>query len=62
MPAFLSKAEKQFSTNEANQTRFITKIRWVVESANGRIKTWGFFYRVLPNSMIPIAGDLSSIV
>ena len=62
MPAFLSKAEKQFSTNGANQTRFITKIRWVVESANGRIKTWRSFDRVLPNSMMLIAGDLFSIV
>ena len=62
MPTFLSKAEKQFSTNEANQTRFVTKIRWVAESANGRIKTWRFFDRVLPNLMIPIAGDLFSIV
>ncbi|CAF3140890.1 unnamed protein product [Rotaria sp. Silwood2] len=62
MPAFLKKTEKQLTTTEANQTRFVTKIRWVVESANGRIKTWRFFDRVMPNSMLPIAGDLFSIV
>jgi hypothetical protein len=31
MPAFL-KGKKQFSTQEANQTRIITKNRWVIES------------------------------
>ena len=38
MPYFLSKRANQFTTDEANQTRLVTKIRWVVESANGRIK------------------------
>ena len=31
IPAFLRK-QKQFSANEANQTRFITKNRWAIES------------------------------
>ncbi|CAF4655771.1 unnamed protein product [Rotaria sp. Silwood2] len=62
MPAFLKKAEKQLTTTEANLTRFVTKIRWVVESANGRIKTWRFFDHVVPNSMLPIVGDLFSII
>lgn len=38
MPAFLAKGAKQFTTEVANQTRFVTKVRWVIESANGRIK------------------------
>ncbi|CAF3713984.1 unnamed protein product [Rotaria socialis] len=36
MPSFLAKGAKQFTTETANQTRFVTKIRWVIESANGR--------------------------
>ena len=62
MPAFLNKAEKTFPTREANENRFITKIRWIVKSTNGRVKTWRLLDRVLPNSIIPVAGDLLSIV
>ncbi|CAF4439115.1 unnamed protein product, partial [Rotaria magnacalcarata] len=58
MPTFLKQADKQLSTTDANQTRLVTKIRWVVESTNGRIKTWRFFDRVVPNSLLPIVGDL----
>ena len=38
MPAFLNKNSKQLSTRTGNETRFVTKIRWIIESANGRIK------------------------
>ena len=31
---------KQHTTEKANHFRCVTKIRWVVESTNGRIKTW----------------------
>jgi hypothetical protein len=31
MPAFL-KGKKQFSTQETNRTRIITKNRWIIES------------------------------
>lgn len=48
MPAFMKKGEKQMSTADANTSRLVTKIRWVVESANARIKRWKFFDRVLP--------------
>ncbi|CAF1585446.1 unnamed protein product [Didymodactylos carnosus] len=62
MPAFLSKGAKQFDTASANQTRFVTKIRWVIESANGRIKQWRLFDKVLPNSLLKTVGDLVAIV
>lgn len=62
MPSFLAKGEKQFTTETANQTRFVTKIRWVIESANGRIKQWRIFDKVLPNSLLKTAGDLVAIV
>ena len=35
MPAFLNKSAKQFSTRIGNQTRIVTKIQWIIESANG---------------------------
>lgn len=36
MPSFLNR-RKQFTSHEANRTRLITKIRWVIES--GMIQT-----------------------
>ena len=53
MPSFLQKGEKQFSTSDANKTRMITKIRWVVESVNARLKQWRFFDKVVPNTHLP---------
>ncbi|XP_021354300.1 uncharacterized protein LOC110450853 [Mizuhopecten yessoensis] len=38
MPSFLHKGDKQFDTDDANTNRLVTKVRWVVESANARIK------------------------
>ena len=62
MPRFLEKHQKQFTTTEANETRLITKIRWVIESANGRVKQWRFFNNVVPNTMIKKIGDYFRIV
>ncbi|XP_052788536.1 uncharacterized protein LOC128223293 [Mya arenaria] len=62
MPSFLGPKEKQFQTNSANHSRLVTKIRWVVESANGRLKNWKYLDRVIPNSQIPYAGDYTRIV
>ena len=62
MPHFLKKSDKQHSTEEANESRLVTKVRWVVESANGRIKQWRALSNVLPNSQIPFAGDYVRIV
>lgn len=46
MPAFLEKGT-QFETEEANETRLVTKIRWVVEATNGLIKKWAYFDKVV---------------
>ncbi|CAF3381748.1 unnamed protein product [Rotaria socialis] len=62
MPSFLRKGDKQFTTIQANETRLITKIRWVIESANGRVKQWRFFDHVVPNTMIEKIGDYFRIV
>ncbi|CAF5064481.1 unnamed protein product [Rotaria magnacalcarata] len=43
MPGLLSKGDKQLSTIEANESRLITKCRWVVESFHARFKKWCFF-------------------
>lgn len=62
MPSFMSKGEKQMTTESANTSRLVTKIRWVVESANSRIKQWKYLQHVLPTSQIPYIGDFIRIV
>ena len=49
-PSFLPKAEKQLPTSEAYHSRLVTKIRWAVECVNGRIKSWKYFDKIVPNS------------
>ncbi len=62
MPLFMKKDQKQYTTDEANKTRLITKVRWVIESANGRVKQWRFFNNVVPNTMIEKTGNYFEIV
>ncbi|XP_062581928.1 uncharacterized protein LOC134243712 [Saccostrea cucullata] len=62
MPSFMKKGEKQLSTQDANTSRLVTKIRWVVESSNARIKRWKFLDRILPTSQVPYIGDYIKIV
>jgi len=56
MPALKGK-RKQLSTKESNQSRFVTKIRWAVESVHGVLKQK---YRLLDhkidNKLIPKVG------
>ena len=40
----------------------ITKIRWVVEGANGRIKQWRFLDKGVPNKLVKYIGDFVKIV
>jgi hypothetical protein len=54
--------QKQYTTEEANKSRLITKVRWVVESANGRIKQWRFLDKVVPNKLVKYIGDFFKIV
>ena len=53
IPCFLSKNQTQFTTAEANQTRLVTKLRWIVESVNGRIKKFEYFNKMISNNSIP---------
>ena len=61
MPPFLD-GKKQFSAEEANQSRCITKVRWVVEAANRRIKQFKYFVNTIQNSsLIYFESDLSIV-
>ncbi|XP_062603051.1 uncharacterized protein LOC134264781 [Saccostrea cucullata] len=62
MPSFLEKGQKQLSTENSNTSRLVTKIRWVVESANSRIKSWKYFEKVIPNTQIPFIADYIQII
>lgn len=62
MPTFLPKGATQLQTKDANCSRLVTKIRWVVESANSRLKTWRLLDKTLPNTHIPSIGDYAQII
>ena len=52
MPGFLDKNAKQFTSEEANETRLVTKCRWVVESFQARFKKWRMFCERIDQSFI----------
>lgn len=62
MPRFLDKGSHQLDTLDANSSRLVTKIRWVVESVNGLMKTWKALGQVVPNTQIPYIRDYVRIV
>ena len=62
MPHFLPKGQKQHATREGNESRYVTKVRWVIESANGRIKQWKTLSNRLQNVLIPSVRDFVRIV
>ena len=39
-----------------------SQIKWIVESANARIKQWNYLGHILPSSQIPFIGDFIKIV
>jgi hypothetical protein len=45
MPNLLKKDQSQFTAEEANQSRKITKLRWIVEAANGRFDSILYSYK-----------------
>ena len=40
MPSLMARDEKQLDSKSANQTRFVTKCRWVVEVVNSFLRTF----------------------
>ena len=61
MPAFRD-GRQQLSVDAANESRCITKVRWVVEAANRRIKQFKYFANTVQNSsLIYLEKDLSIV-
>ena len=60
MPEFLD-GRRRFDALEANRSRFISKLRWVVESANGRVKQFKWLNQTIQNSTIPQIRDYLQI-
>jgi hypothetical protein len=45
--------QKQLSTIEANRSRLVTKVRWVVEVLNGRLKQYKHIGNIVRNTTLP---------
>ena len=60
MPPFLEH-RRQFTTQESNKSRCVTKIRWVVEAVNRRIKEFKYFANTVQNSSLMYLQDDLSI-
>ena len=61
-PSFLERGESQLSDLEANLSRLITKVRWVVEVVNSRIKRWAYLANVVPIQSLHDLQDYIQIV
>ena len=62
MPSFLGKNQRQFNVYEANRSRFVTKLRWRVESVNARLKRFRWFSQTIQNSLLPSVPDFVAVV
>ena len=62
MPSYLKKGISQHTTEEANQSRLVTKVRWAVEAYHGRKKKWLFFDKVIKHEFLDIIGPLNRIL
>lgn len=61
MPPFLNR-RRQFSAEESNRSRCITKVRWIVEAVNRRIKEFKYFANTVQNSsLMYLQADLSNV-
>ena len=60
--AYLSQSEKQHTTSDANDSRSVRKVRWVVESASGRLKRCQFLANIVPTFMLKYIVDFVRIV
>ena len=62
MPEYLKRGAKQHSVEEANRSRLVTKLRWVVESRNGHVKSiFKLFRDMIPAALVPNIGDFFRI-
>lgn len=55
LPKFMNKASRnQLTTIEDNKSRFVTKMRFAIEAANGRMKSkWHLFGKIIPSILTP---------
>lgn len=62
MPSLLPQGQRQLSTHEANQSRLVTKTRWVVEARNGHLKSvFKFFQNTIRIPHVPNLGEFLRI-
>lgn len=62
MTAHLQPNERQLSTEDANDSRIITKSRWIVEARNGHIKSmFKFLQQMIHIQHLPHLGDFYRI-
>lgn len=62
IPPLLARDQRQFSTEQANESRLITKTRWIVEARIGHLKNiFKFFSRVISTSHVPRLNDFLRI-
>lgn len=62
MPAHLERDQWQSSTEQANDSRLITKIRWAFEARNGHIKSiFNFLDKIIQIQYVSILGDFYKI-
>ena len=62
MPSCDAKGTEQSSIQEANRSRLVTKIRWVVEAYHGRFKKFKLFENRQPTSRIGILKECLRIL
>jgi hypothetical protein len=53
MPAYLARGQKQLTCQEANRSRKVTKVRYAVEVAIGRLKQFKYLDKIIQNSTLP---------
>lgn len=61
LPPFLN-GRRRFPVAEANHSRSVTKVRWVVEAANARIKQFKLLANTISNSSLSNLEPYLSIV
>ena len=57
MPSLLDKNKKQLSSDAANQSRIVIKVRWVVEVLNSFLKNSFKALKQVPNLALPHTYD-----
>ncbi|XP_029158004.1 uncharacterized protein LOC114930409 [Nylanderia fulva] len=62
MPCLLERDQRQFTTEQANESRIVTKTRWVVETRNGHLNSiFKFFANVIQITHTKNLGDFLRI-